>query len=84
MLRPLLGIRFLGACGYFLSRGHHCMSPQSQNPPAGPETGIVAVGAIGLGKGAAWSLIPPFGHRRNTGELLARRGTNASRWPPGL
>jgi hypothetical protein len=24
-LRPLRGIRALGACGYFLSRGHHCM-----------------------------------------------------------
>jgi hypothetical protein len=39
--------------------------------PAFPEKGIVAVEAFDLGIGAAWSLIPPFGRRRSTGELLA-------------
>jgi hypothetical protein len=39
--------------------------------PAVPETGIVAVEALDLGIGAAWSLIPPFARRRSAGELLA-------------
>jgi hypothetical protein len=39
--------------------------------PPFPETGIVAVEALGMGKGAAWSLNPAFGRRRSTGELLA-------------
>jgi hypothetical protein len=42
-----------------------------RDAPPFPETGIVTVEALGMGNGAAWSLNPPSGRRRSTGELLA-------------